>query len=112
MNTITRTIALIGTAALAATLAATPAVATSTSNKCQVQHELYQQPVAAIIADAEAPENEACGVRVISLKVWRNGVLVSSQSGWGALNFRYDCVTTAPTQWRTNWDAPQIFNCG
>lgn len=113
MKTITRTIALIGTAALAATLtAATPAVATSTGNKCEVLHELYQQPVAAIIADAEAPENAACGVRLITLKVWRNGVLVSSQSGWVALNFRYDCITTAPTVWQTNWDAPQTFSCG
>ncbi len=112
MKTTTRTLALIGTAALAATLAATPAVATSTGNKCLVQHDLYQQPVAAIIAEAEAPENEACGVGLISLKVWRNGVLLSSQSGWVALNFRYDCVTTAPTEWRTNWDGPRIFNCG
>ncbi|MEU0877289.1 hypothetical protein ABZ345_01720 [Lentzea sp. NPDC005914] len=111
MKTITRTIALIGTAALAATLAATPAVA-STGTKCLVQHDLYQQPVAAIIAYAEAPESPLCGVGLISLKVWRNGVLVSSQSGWVALNFRYDCVTTAPTEWRTNWDATRIFNCG
>jgi len=113
MKTTTRAIALIGTAALAVTMAAAaPAAATPAGNKCLVQHDLYQQPVAAIIADAEAPENEACGVGMITLKVWRNDVLVSSQSGWVALNFRYDCVTTAPTRWRTNWDPEQTFNCG
>ena len=113
MKTTTRTLALVGTAALAVTLAAAaPAAATPVSHKCLVFHELYQQPVAAIIADAEAPENPSCGVRTITLRVWRNGVEVSSQSGWVALNFRYDCITTAPTEWRTNWDGPQIFNCG
>jgi hypothetical protein len=113
MKTTTRTLALIGTATLAMALAAAaPAAATPASNKCLVYHDLYQQPVAAIIADAEAPENESCGVGMITLQVWRNGVLVSSQSGWVALNFRYDCITTAPTEWRTNWEGPKIFNCG
>jgi hypothetical protein len=112
MKTPIRTIAFAGTAALAVALsAAAPAAATPPGTKCRVFHELYQQPVAAIIADAEAPEKEACGVGVITLKVWRNGVLVSFQSG-AALNFRYDCITTAPTEWRTNWDPAETFSCG
>jgi hypothetical protein len=113
MKTPIRITAFAGTAALAVALsAAVPAAATPPGNKCLVYHDLYQQPVAAIIADAEAPENESCGVGMITLNVWRNGVLVSSQSGWVALNFRYDCITTAPTEWRTNWEAAKTFNCG
>ena len=112
MKTTTRALALIGTTALAVTLAAAAPASATPAGKCLVAHDLYQQPVAAIIADAEAPENESCGVRIITLKVWRNDVLLSSQSDWHALTFRYDCVTTAPTRWRTNWDPEQTFNCG
>ncbi|MEU4252845.1 hypothetical protein AB0F15_36140 [Amycolatopsis sp. NPDC026612] len=113
MKRTTRTLALIGTAALAMTLAvAAPAVATPAGNKCLVQHSLDQQPVATIVAHAEPPENEACGVGMITLQVWRNDVLVSSQSGWAGLDYEYNCVTTAPTVWRTNWDPARTFNCG
>ncbi|MEV6446410.1 hypothetical protein [Amycolatopsis sp. NPDC051716] len=113
MKTTTRTIALVGTAALAMTLAGTaPAVATPAGGKCLVHHGLGQQPVATIVADAEPPENEACGVGMITLRVWRNDVLMSSQSGWAGLHYEYNCVTTAPTVWRTNWDPAQTFDCG
>ena len=81
--------------------------------KCQIQHELYQQPVAAVIAHVEAPESESCGVGALTLRVYRNGIQVAGISGSTvALNYRYDCVTTAPTAWRTNWDPEVILNCG
>ncbi|MBG0830094.1 hypothetical protein HS041_20205 [Planomonospora sp. ID67723] len=93
---------------MAAPASAAPA---PVANGCLVHHELYQQPVAAIIAHAELPD-ESCGVGPISLKVYRNGVLVASISGGPALTYRYDCITTAPTVWRTNWDRSKTFNCG
>jgi hypothetical protein len=108
-------IALIGAAGAALTLAAAPpalAASAPAANHCLVQHDLYQQPVAAVIAYVEGPENEGCHVGNISLDVYRNGVLVADISGGSSLNFRYDCVTTAPTVWWTNWDGARTLNCG
>jgi len=102
-------VAALGLAgAVASPASATPA---RKVNPCLVSHDLYQQPVAAVIATVEAPDGD-CGVGTISLDVYRNGVLVGDVSGGPALNWRYDCVTTEPTVWSTNWDAPTTLNCG
>lgn len=101
-----------GGAAVALTVAGGAPAEAAVPPKCRVQHELYQQPVATIIAHVEAPD-ESCGVGALSLRVYRNDVLVASISGSNvALSYRYDCVTTAATTWRTNWDPATVFNCG
>ena len=110
--------ALTGAAVLGLTLvtggSADAATATSAS-RCTILHELYQQPVAAIIADASG---ELCTSpshpegRQVQLDVYRNGVLVASISGGISPYYRYDCITTEPTVWSTNWDPPQTFPCG
>lgn len=90
--------------------AAPAGAATSGATAGCVDHDLYQQPVAAIVAYADG---EGCTPdQQVPLKVWRNDVLVSSRSGSVAPYFVYYCTTTAPTRWRTNWDAERTFNCG
>jgi hypothetical protein len=104
---------LAGGAGVALTVAGGASADAAVPPKCQVQHELYQQPVATIIAHVEAPASESCGVGALNLRVYRNNVLVANISGSQvALSFRYDCITTAPTAWRTNWDREVVFNCG
>ncbi len=113
-------IAVIGVAGMGLTLVAgvsanAAAPASTAPNHCVIIHDLYQQPVAAIIADASG---ENCPTpahpegRQVELDVYRNGVLVAAISGGLAPYYRYDCVTTNPTTWSTNWDPPKVFNCG
>jgi hypothetical protein len=106
-------VALVAATGLGAGLAgAVPAEAATAAPRagCIVDHDLYQQPVATVVAYVDAsictpPMN-------VSLKVYRNGVLISSISGSQAPSFAYHCTTTTPTRWRTNWDPEEIFNCG
>ncbi|MEU7575956.1 MULTISPECIES: hypothetical protein [unclassified Micromonospora] len=79
---------------------------------CRIAHALYVQPVATVVAEVATPEDASCGVGSVSLNVWRNGVLVAAISGGPTLVYTYHCVTTAPTEWRTNFDSARIFNCG
>jgi hypothetical protein len=83
--------------------------------RCVIGHDLYQQPVATIVAYADGegcPTPEHPEGKQVTLRVWRNDVEVASISGGIAPHYEYHCITTAPTRWRTNWDAEKIFNCG
>jgi hypothetical protein len=111
-------VALVGGASMGLTLAAgasAGAAPATAPNRCVIVHELYQQPVATIIADASG---EGCPTpshpegRQVVLNVFKNGVQVANLSGSIAPNYRYDCITTADTVWSTNWDPPQHFACG
>jgi hypothetical protein len=106
-------VALVGAMGIGLTLvAALPASAApaATANRCRIVHELYQQ-LGTINADADG---ELCGEygTPVELDVYRNGVLVAAISGGIAPYYHYDCVTTEPTVWSTNWDPPQTFTCG
>jgi hypothetical protein len=111
-------VALVGAASMGLILAAgasAGATPTPAPNHCVIVHELYQQPVAAIIADASGetcPSPSHPEGRQVELKVYRNGDLVADISGGIAPNYRYDCITTADTVWSTNWDPPKSFPCG
>jgi hypothetical protein len=90
--------------------ASASAAPATTANRCIITHELYQQ-LGTINADADG---ELCGEygTQVELDVYRNGVLVAAISGGIAPYYRYDCATTEPTVWSTNWDPPQTFSCG
>ena len=111
-------VALIGAASMGLTLAAgasAGAAPATAPNHCVIVHELYQQPVAAIIADASGencPSPSHPEGRQVELDVFKNGVQVAAISGSIAPNYRYDCITTADTVWSTNWDPPKHFSCG
>lgn len=102
----------------AGVVAAAPAWAgpsAAAAGRCVIDHGLYQQPVAAVVAYADGegcPTPEHPEGKQVSLKVWRNDVLVASISGSIAPHYEFYCVYTTPTRWRTNWDPEIILNCG
>lgn len=109
---------IIGAAGVGLTMiAGSPAGAapTTAASPCKIFHELYQQPVATMVADASG---ETCVTpahpegRQVLLLVYRNGVQIDSESGGIAPHFEYQCTTTATTTWSTNWDPPKDFPCG
>lgn len=106
-------VALVGAVGMGLTLVAgaqASAASAGTVNRCIIDHELYEQG-GTIYADADG---ELCGEygTIVQLNVYRNGVRVASISGGIGPNYQYHCVTSEPTVWSTNWDAPQTFSCG
>jgi hypothetical protein len=102
-------VGVVGVGLALVTGASASARPAATAKSC-VFHEIYQQQ-GTIDADADG---ETCGEygTPVELDVYRNGVLVAAISGGKAPYYQYNCVTTEPTVWSTNWDPPQTFFCG
>ena len=87
-------VAMASTLSVAAPASAAPPAA----NRCQILHEMYSDAYG-VHAHVEDP----CEQRVLSLDVYRNGVLFAAISGGFAVSWDHACTCADVTTWSDNW---------